>query len=603
LSRRTHAGHLSIFEGLPPEELARLLATFETRMYPAGAIVIGEGDRTKEVFIAQSGSAEVVIAADDGTEHTVGRVVPGGTIGEISLLTGQPAVATVRAAVDFEAVVVTEAEAAALVEKYPRIYRNLATILAERLARTDRLAIGRREGHLIALESAGAPTLLGYALACSIAWHTRERTLLLVLAGEEPHADLVALATTSSERPWRSGRGADEIGADLMIASDDEAFGPRALPATLEALFHVFHHIVVQRDAAESPLLARAQQVRLESLEGTGPSTPGGPLTIRAWSTAQTHTHPDADRLLEVPALTAEDDSDLRAGLLTMRSGAGRAIGWAARDLTGLKVGLALGAGSVRGYAHVGAIQVLREAGLDFDYITGTSVGAAVAGLLALGNDHDQIAGILDEFSPSLFRLKIPYTSLLSDRGMRSYLRSMAPDVLIEDLETPLALVAADVVTQRELVLRRGLLWQAVLASIAIPGVYPAQKIGPHIAVDGGVLNPLPVNVAAEMGAGTVIAVKLGGGSPSPEQDVEAAPEAGRPPAVLGVLMRSIDMMQRGIATQPTDAKVLTIAPMLDPAGVGLRNMQDGRRYIEDGALATQASLARISAALPWLRA
>ena len=113
-----------------------------------------------------------------------------------------------------------------------------------------------------------------------------------------------------------------------------------------------------------------------------------------------------------------------------MRSAAGRGIGWAARDLTGLKVGLALGAGSVRGYAHVGAIQVLREAGLDFDYIAGTSVGAAVAGLLALGNDHDEIAGILDEFSPSLFRLKVPYTSLLSDRGMRSYLRTMAPDVL-----------------------------------------------------------------------------------------------------------------------------------------------------------------------------
>ncbi len=389
LSRRTHAGHLSIFEGLPAEELARLLATLETRVYPAGATVIAEGDRTNEVFIAQSGSAEVVIAAEDGTDHPVGHVVPGGTIGEIALLTGQPAVATVRAVDDFEAVVLTEADAAALVDKYPRIYRNLATILAERLARTDRLAIGRREGHLIALDGAGAPPLLGYALACSIAWHTRERTLLLVLAAEDPHPDLVALATTSSERPWRSGRGAEEIGADLMIASDDEAFGRRTLPATLEALFHVFHHIVVQRDAADSPLLARARAVRLESIEEAGQSTPDGSLTIRAWTTTQTHAHPDSDGILEVPALTGEDESELRTGLLSMRSPAGRGIGWAARDLTGLKVGLALGAGSVRGYAHVGAIQVLREAGLDFDYIAGTSVGAAVAGLLALGNDHD----------------------------------------------------------------------------------------------------------------------------------------------------------------------------------------------------------------------
>jgi NTE family protein len=600
LSRRTHAGHLSIFEGLPPEELARLLGTLETRVYPAGATVVAEGDRTKEVFIVQAGSAEVVITAADGADHHVGRVVPGGTVGEISLLTGQPAVATVRASVDFEAIVLTEDDFSRLADTYPQIYRNLGTILAERLARTDRLAIGRVEGHLIALDSAGAPPLLGHALACSIAWHTRERTLLLVLADEEPHPDLVALATTSSERPWRSAREGDEIGADLMIASDDEAFGRRTLPATLESLFHVFDHIVVQRDAAETPLLARGRAVRLESIGDGGPTTES--LTIRAWSRTPTRARPNVDGILEVPELSVEDERELRDGLLSLRSEAGRGIGWAARDLTGLKVGLALGAGSVRGYAHVGVIKVLRDSGLDFDYIAGTSVGAAVAGLLALGNDYDRVADILDEFSPTLFRLKIPYTSFLSDRGMKSYLRTMAPDVRIEDLETPLALVAADIVTQRELVLRRGLLWQAVLASIAIPGVYPAQRIGPHVAVDGGVLNPLPVNIAAEMGAGTVIAVNLGSGASAPEQDVEAVPASGRSPAVLGVLTRSIEMMQRGIATQPTDATVITIGPKLDIAGVGLRNMQDGRRYIEDGARAAHAALPRITAALPWLR-
>jgi hypothetical protein len=71
---------------------------------------------------------------------------------------------------------------------------------------------------------------------------------------------------------------------------------------------------------------------------------------------------------------------------------------------------------------------------------------------------------------------------------------------------------------------------------------------------------------------------------------------------VLGVLTRSIEMMQRGIATQPTDATVITIGPKLDPTGVGLRNMKDGRPYIEDGARATRAAMPRILAALPWLR-
>ena len=123
----------------------------------------------------------------------------------------------------------------------------------------------------------------------------------------------------------------------------------------------------------------------------------------------------------------------------------------------------------------------------------------------------------------------------------------MAPDILIEDLPTPLALVAADVITQRELVLRRGLLWQAVLASIAIPGVYPAQRIGPYVAVDGGVLNPLPVNVAAEMGAGTVIAVKLGAAAPQSGARPRGRAGERQAPGRAGVLLRSIEMMQRGI--------------------------------------------------------
>ncbi len=113
--------------------------------------------------------------------------------------------------------------------------------------------------------------------------------------------------------------------------------------------------------------------------------------------------------------------------------------------------------------------------------------------------------------APNLFKLKIPYTSMLSDRGMRAYLRSHGPRCRFDDLPFPLAVVAADVLSQRELVLRRGIVWQAVLASIAIPGIYPAQRIGPHVAVDGGVLNPLPVNVAAEMGAGTLSSASSSG--------------------------------------------------------------------------------------------
>jgi CRP-like cAMP-binding protein len=123
---------MSIFEGLPPEELARVVESLECRVYEPGQTVVAEGDRTKEVFIAQSGSANVVIAGEDGVDRLVGRIVPGGTVGEISLLTGQPAVATVRAGADFEAIVLTEGDFARLADSFPQVYRNLGTILASR---------------------------------------------------------------------------------------------------------------------------------------------------------------------------------------------------------------------------------------------------------------------------------------------------------------------------------------------------------------------------------------------------------------------------------------------------------------------------------------
>jgi NTE family protein len=377
---------------------------------------------------------------------------------------------------------------------------------------------------------------------------------------------------------------------------------PESLISTLEALFGLFPHVLIQAAPEMLGQLSTGRPIRLQGGDATDVTSTEGPLTIRGWTTGDTLSRPDRDGLVRVPPLVAVDEQGLRTGLLPSKTPAGRALGWAARDLTGLKVGIALGAGSIRGYAHLGVLETLRSAGLEFDYIAGTSVGAAVAGLFALGNDEARIADILDEFSPNLFKIKVPYTSLLSDRGMRHYLRSLAPGILIEDLATPLALIAADILTQRELVLRRGLLWQAALASIAIPGVYPAQRIGPYVAVDGGVLNPLPANVVGEMGAGTVIAVKLGSDHPLPEHELEVIEASGRPPAALGVLLRAIEIMQRGIVTEPTDATMITISPKLDPTGVGLRNMYEGRRYIDDGVAAAEAALPRVAAALPWLR-
>jgi NTE family protein len=244
----------------------------------------------------------------------------------------------------------------------------------------------------------------------------------------------------------------------------------------------------------------------------------------------------------------------------------------------------------------------LRRHRIPFDYVAGTSIGAAIAALTVGDYTPDEIADILDELSSSLFRLTIPVRSFLSNRGVRRYIAGLAGDRRIEDLPVPLALIAADIVAQQELVLRRGLIWPAVVASISIPGIYPAQRIGPHLVVDGGVLNPVPGNVVDEMGAGVVIAVKLSAGSVPPERDLEVIAPSGAPPNAITVLLRSIELMQSRIAAEPGEATTITITPKLDVDGAKLRNFKEGRRWAAQGEQAVEAALARIEATLPWVR-
>jgi NTE family protein len=144
--------------------------------------------------------------------------------------------------------------------------------------------------------------------------------------------------------------------------------------------------------------------------------------------------------------------------------------------------------------------------------------------------------------------------------------------------------------------------WPAVLAAVSIPGIYPAQRIGPYVVIDGGVVNPVPTDVAADMGAGVVIAVKLGAGRSEPDTDAEGVLPSGSAPSAVAVLLRAIELMQSRIEVRTADATTITIAPELDAKGMQLRRFSEGRRYIQDGIEAAETALPRVEAALPWLR-
>ncbi len=176
------------------------------------------------------------------------------------------------------------------------------------------------------------------------------------------------------------------------------------------------------------------------------------------------------------------------------------------------KVGLALGSGSTRGWSHIGVIRALAEAGVTVDYIAGTSIGALVAAVYASGM-IDSLEDAVYQFSRkhvfSFRDLILPKSGLIDGVRIANFIQQYVLDEPIEKLPVPLAVIATDLYTGEEVILKEGNIIEAVRASISLPGIFKPVRKDNYLLVDGGLVNPVPVRTVREMGADFVIAVDL----------------------------------------------------------------------------------------------
>lgn len=210
------------------------------------------------------------------------------------------------------------------------------------------------------------------------------------------------------------------------------------------------------------------------------------------------------------------------------------------------KIGLALGGGGARGLAHIGVLKVLRNEGIPVDCISGTSMGGIVGAMAAAGLSVLEMEKIAFEtVTKPTDALKLLDVSLSQNgliKGSRVYdlmASTIGPTRTFADLQHPLAVVAVDVLTGREVVLRDGLVADAIRATISVPGVFVPVTMGPYRLVDGGVLNNVPVDVARQLGADVVIAVDV---LPNFGEN-----EPGMPPKVHRLHTRQMPRALRGL--------------------------------------------------------
>ena len=185
----------------------------------------------------------------------------------------------------------------------------------------------------------------------------------------------------------------------------------------------------------------------------------------------------------------------------------------------GLKIGLALGSGSARGLAHVGVIMALEAYNIPVDIISGTSIGSVIGSLYASGATVRQLEEVALSIkkSKTLFMIDpvFPHSGLISGDRIEKMLNQFAiKDKIFDDLKIPFAAVATDVESGAKVILNQGKVIDAVRASISIPGIFTPVKYQDYYLVDGGVVDPVPVDVVKMMGADIIIAVNLAKISP-----------------------------------------------------------------------------------------
>jgi NTE family protein len=175
-------------------------------------------------------------------------------------------------------------------------------------------------------------------------------------------------------------------------------------------------------------------------------------------------------------------------------------------------IGLALGSGSARGLAHLGVIRAIEDAGIEVDFIAGTSMGALIGAIHAAGKLDELEAAFLGfdwKKTTSFFDVVLPKSGLLDGARVSELVRAHIHADTIEALAIPFAATATDIVSGEEVVIKSGDVIEAVRASISVPGIFTPVRSNGRILVDGGITNPVPASAVRAMGAGIVIAVDL----------------------------------------------------------------------------------------------
>ncbi len=468
-----------LFRGFSQEALDEIRHHLKPRHYRPDECICRQGEPGDSLFLIRNGLVEIIMQRSD-SPVLLDRLRRGDILGEMALLTGEPRTASAVAAVSTEVLELRRAAFAAIIARYPKVLFNISQTLIERYKRNQIfLSQHRKRGEAVAVVMGRhACVHIANAIAC-MQGRDSKHTIVADLTGLLPISQL-SLETHGIIPLIRQLDGLLAGHRTVIIAVNPQQ-------PDLHMLMRYMDRIELIAELPEALGLYRqfkdtAKRIRCILV---GPSSRTGP----------------------------ENHGDLPVSRTLAFIASSRESAWLARHLTGKKVGLALGAGGARGFAHLGVLQVLEQADIPIDYIAGSSIGAMVGSFLAMGMNAAAITESLKQiWSPETVAELNVFSAEGHSVGMQTVMRAVTTFIgerTFVQLDTPLTIMTADLNTQTAAPINTDSLAEALCAGITIPGMTPPHVRGSQRLVDGIAIVPVPTAAVKNAGADIVIAVNL----------------------------------------------------------------------------------------------
>jgi NTE family protein len=623
-------GSSPVFHDLSGDAIRQIADRLHPQTFKAGEVIFRQGERGRSLYVVRSGVVEVRLESRDGVVP-IARLTRGDCLGEMAIMTGQARSASAVAVADSLLLRLDEEDFRWAISRFPMLSYNIGRILSERLLNTTRREFtthSRGRVFLVLERPRPVAAALGANLARALAAQTGRSAALVDLHGGSVRASdryklrrLARLVVVGQRR--RAASRADTAGQ--VWATRSEHFGPGGvrpddLVAGLNWLRESFDYLVVSIPRGSPPIGELIRPDRVIAEVGADESASAIPREAEPLVTMPSRALTMRDRLRtekrlgRAPVdLLSLADEELTASLqqgtpiwdLAPESASKAALGRIARNLAGLRVGLALGAGGAKGFAHVGVLRVLQQANVPIDIVAGTSMGSLVGAAYASGMAADEIDRLLRAlFNPDAVQRLFNFSAGGGpDSGgleLESIVSAAVGDRTFDDLTVPLLVVATDLEERREAIFQEGKLNEALHASSAQPGAFPPVEIDGRGYIDGVVLAPVPTGPLEEAGAGVVIGVNLYGRDQLPAwPDPAAEPENPAPlkiPRMLESLFRTQDLQQVDLSEQLMRRVDVAVTPRFGPCT--WRDFYRADQFVAAGEAAAEAAIPQIQALL-----